>query len=516
MADQQEPKIVVFFSFKGGVGRSLALLNVGYLLAGMNRRVLMVDADLEAPGLTVYLMGENRLAKRGGFVDVLTECAMGDQPPTERYVWDRLLRVDIPRAVREGDEGYLYLLPAGKLDGGYARRLNRWKDDKLQWQDLGDTVRSLLQEVEIHDFEPRRGFDYVLIDSRTGFADIGGFCANLLADSVVLLSSLNDQNLFGTSSVLARLRQDKDERDLAVVLSPVPVGEEDLKLKRVEKAREIFETKEDVQLPYHPRVALVEEPFCAKFPDAELTRAYRRLQNTVRAMADDDERAWSDRVREALSEQDHDGALRALEELRLLDEDAARQYLRAVTMAEGVVESWGEDLNRYFAALVDIDAEDPITFFNWGLALQAWAGRKEEESDRLFEEACRKYARAVEIKPDYHEAFYNWGNALTAWAKRKGGEASEDLLREAREKFRLAGGREGIRPAASFNSARAAALLGEREGMLEDLEVALEEVPDHVNLAEELEDFAPYRDDEEFSRIVREARERADDEGATP
>ncbi len=47
-----EPTIISFYSFRGGVGRSMAMLNVGVLLARAGRRVLLVDLDLEAPGLT--------------------------------------------------------------------------------------------------------------------------------------------------------------------------------------------------------------------------------------------------------------------------------------------------------------------------------------------------------------------------------------------------------------------------------------------------------------------------------
>src|SRR5690242_17001028 len=56
-----EPGIIyTFYSYKGGVGRSMALANVGVLLAltqtGEKTRpqVLLVDWDLEAPGLDTY------------------------------------------------------------------------------------------------------------------------------------------------------------------------------------------------------------------------------------------------------------------------------------------------------------------------------------------------------------------------------------------------------------------------------------------------------------------------------
>jgi MinD-like ATPase involved in chromosome partitioning or flagellar assembly len=46
--------IVTFYSYKGGVGRSFCLANIGTLLANWGYQVLCVDWDLEAPGLHHY------------------------------------------------------------------------------------------------------------------------------------------------------------------------------------------------------------------------------------------------------------------------------------------------------------------------------------------------------------------------------------------------------------------------------------------------------------------------------
>jgi MinD-like ATPase involved in chromosome partitioning or flagellar assembly len=43
--------IVTFYSYKGGVGRTMALANVAVQLSRKGSRVLMVDWDLEGPGL---------------------------------------------------------------------------------------------------------------------------------------------------------------------------------------------------------------------------------------------------------------------------------------------------------------------------------------------------------------------------------------------------------------------------------------------------------------------------------
>src|ERR1041384_1466166 len=64
-------QVVTFYSYKGGVGRSMAVANVALLLArDHGRRVLVVDWDLEAPGLHRFFnMSDEDLGK--GVIDYL-------------------------------------------------------------------------------------------------------------------------------------------------------------------------------------------------------------------------------------------------------------------------------------------------------------------------------------------------------------------------------------------------------------------------------------------------------------
>src|SRR5262245_41168827 len=68
---------VTFYSFKGGVGRSMALANVAEVLADLGYNVIVCDWDLEAPGLERYFADSTehaeRLAARAGLMDLLLE-----------------------------------------------------------------------------------------------------------------------------------------------------------------------------------------------------------------------------------------------------------------------------------------------------------------------------------------------------------------------------------------------------------------------------------------------------------
>ncbi len=59
---------IAFYSFKGGVGRTLALVNVGVELVLTGRKVLLVDFDLEAPGIDTFEDLRALTASRGWWI----------------------------------------------------------------------------------------------------------------------------------------------------------------------------------------------------------------------------------------------------------------------------------------------------------------------------------------------------------------------------------------------------------------------------------------------------------------
>src|SRR5262245_49578402 len=68
--------IITFYSYKGGVGRSMALANIAELLYRRGLRVIVVDWDLEAPGLENYFLSEEQELEMArtqlGVIDLLT------------------------------------------------------------------------------------------------------------------------------------------------------------------------------------------------------------------------------------------------------------------------------------------------------------------------------------------------------------------------------------------------------------------------------------------------------------
>lgn len=310
---------VTFYSFKGGVGRTMALTNVGAQFAGRGFRTLLVDFDLEAPGLS-YLQPDDT----PGLVDLLldarergAEADLFMLPPGEvvaRYSRE----VTLPDALAQHPGGFLRLMPAGRLSRAYSTNLDRLALGQLYLEGEGrplvQAFKEIVQEAEL--------FDVVLVDSRTGFSDESGICTRDLADAVVVILGLNRQNREGTAAFLQALSA-AGRKPITVAMSPVPLGEED-KVQQAEEAaaRALSEAwgapvKVAVQIPYHPALALSED--LRAWHRGALAVAYEAMFAEVRALIGWGTDALMRRVWDAAGRRDLGGVVEAARRLGRLE-----------------------------------------------------------------------------------------------------------------------------------------------------------------------------------------------------
>src|ERR1051326_8813932 len=109
-------RVVTFYSFKGGVGRSMALANIAYILARDHHyKVVAVDWDLEAPGLHRYFnIADNKLGD--GVIDFLMKYKrlVRDPNPTIKER-DLSIKPYLQTLYEFKEGGSLRLLSAGSM-----------------------------------------------------------------------------------------------------------------------------------------------------------------------------------------------------------------------------------------------------------------------------------------------------------------------------------------------------------------------------------------------------------------
>jgi hypothetical protein len=215
--------ITTFYSYKGGVGRTMAVANVGRLAAAEARGapVLLIDWDLDAPGLHEYFPEAGKATK--GLVDYFLDAAarlridaefreglragdgaavLGSALPVDDYV--------VQTGVKD-----LYLMTAGAAE---AMATNRYQTGvgELDWAGLHRDYPYLFQAFR--DCLKSR-YGRILIDSRTGISDVSGICTAVLPEQLVAMFAPNAQNRRVLRAVAAALefrRQFDARRPLTV------------------------------------------------------------------------------------------------------------------------------------------------------------------------------------------------------------------------------------------------------------------------------------------------------------
>ncbi|WP_186042777.1 tyrosine-protein kinase family protein [Burkholderia gladioli] len=184
------PPRVVFYGLKGGVGRSTALAMLAYSLAREGKRVLLIDFDLESPGLSGLLLPKEGIPSAYGIVDWFVEDAVN---PEGNDVLDNLV---VSSALSMRSDGEIRVAPAiSGNESAYLSKLARVYVDVPGIsgpQRFGDRAKRLVEALEAVE-RP----DIVLIDSRAGLHDLAAISISTLADLSLLFATDGQQTWEG-------------------------------------------------------------------------------------------------------------------------------------------------------------------------------------------------------------------------------------------------------------------------------------------------------------------------------
>lgn len=318
-------QIITFYSYKGGTGRSMALANVACVLANTvskNEKVLMIDWDLEAPGLHRFfdnnLKGSraNQLDKQKGLIDLFIDMKNlwehnSPKCPAPNSFFEHL---KIEKYILDTDINNLFLMTAGKFDNNYPARVNTFN-----WETLFNANPLLIPNFASY---LAKHYRYVLIDSRTGFSDISNVCTALMPEKLVLVFTPNLQSLTGAldlaESVTHYRRNSDDTRPLIIypLVSRVENAEQKLqkdwrygnKPKKITGYQPQFESIlrsvydldecdltdyfDEMQIQYVPRYSFGEDiAVLSERSDDRLSLA-RSYENFVEVLAEENNTPW--------------------------------------------------------------------------------------------------------------------------------------------------------------------------------------------------------------------------------
>lgn len=211
-------KVIAFHSYKGGVGRTLSLIAFAKEIIETyngSKKVLIVDADIEAPGLT-WLSKEQNRELEISYLDVLSVI---QSKGCEEQVIENISHI-VEKSILNFETntmtGTHYFLPTYRFEEQildvYAKpeRIMQGKENKYIIVDF----LSMLGE--------KLGADTVLVDLRAGISE---YSAPYLFDSRVnkfLVTSTSFQSVYGTKLLLEQMIKKRQNDNINILLTKIP------------------------------------------------------------------------------------------------------------------------------------------------------------------------------------------------------------------------------------------------------------------------------------------------------
>jgi len=213
-------KVIAFYSFKGGVGRSLAAANFAVYLGRLGLKIVIIDLNLEAPSLVEKLHLDMNHDQKGVLSYLLSFRKSSSPESVESYL--------VPVAIKGERISYettIWLMPAGYWPSSkYQQELS-----ELDWNAVITTKKSenpvgaLLDQIRAL-LEP----DYVVIDSRGGLSEAKSAINLDLADEIVIFSPLSNENVDAINQLSVIIGKESSHREsggkasIKIVFSRVP------------------------------------------------------------------------------------------------------------------------------------------------------------------------------------------------------------------------------------------------------------------------------------------------------
>jgi MinD-like ATPase involved in chromosome partitioning or flagellar assembly len=247
-------QIVSIHSFRGGTGKSNTTANVAAHIAASGRRVGVIDADIQSPGIHV-LFGVPGDSISGSLNDFL----WGD-----REIAD--VAMDVTDGMRGGTDGRLFLIPSSMHAGEITRVLREGYDPHR----LTSGLRQLVDELSL---------DMLLIDTHPGLNE-ETLLSLVLSHALLIVMRPDEQDYEGTG-ITARVAHELEVPRVLIMVNKSPP---DLDAAQVEeRVRAAYGCEVAAVLPHSDDLMRLASAgvFSLRFPNHPLTDLYRRVAGSV-------------------------------------------------------------------------------------------------------------------------------------------------------------------------------------------------------------------------------------------
>ncbi|MES2128767.1 MAG: tetratricopeptide repeat protein [Pseudomonadota bacterium] len=232
-------EVTTFYAYENGAARRTALSHTAVLLAARQRAsvpVLMIDWDLEAPGLHQQFDEHDCASEHGGVLEFFEACRVrlhelgqGPAAPSGEALAGQVLdAIDWHGFITRVDPARpLYLMAAGRFDASYGERAGGF-----DWDALFIACPALLR-----CFGARMAghFQHVLVDARAGRSALVSLCTTVLPRKLVALFTPEAGSLEGMAGVVERAiayRASHAEEQRALLVYPVAAGVDSVDAER--------------------------------------------------------------------------------------------------------------------------------------------------------------------------------------------------------------------------------------------------------------------------------------------
>jgi len=244
-------KIISIHSYRGGTGKSNITANLAYSLVQQNKRVAVVDADIQSPGIhVIFQVSQDAL-----------NYSLND------FLWHKCEIEEAAVSVSFPDEsigGELFLIPSSTNTGDIARIINDGYNVEL----LSEGFNRLCEKLDL---------DFLLIDTHPGLNE--ETLLSIAISDTLLIIMRPDQQDFEGSSITLRVASRLQVEEISVILNKVPSLFDPVQLKNeVEKS---YGYPVVAVIPHSDDLMVLgsKSLFCLQYPENEVSQTIRSISD---------------------------------------------------------------------------------------------------------------------------------------------------------------------------------------------------------------------------------------------